>query len=250
MDVKMPIKANSLNLTMVLSSPWKVRFKVKLSPLNWVESLNLVSHFELEKDSQKVKVRDSVYNKFKSKECLWLQWRKFKIMYFSEFCFMLEFNMHWSLSTYWFSNKSSSQDEQLWRFVIIFAICPLKIFQIQLFLLKLHKKSKAGENCFFCPHNQKRTHAHNAIYTVGWQTKWHGGLMSLRQDDKTGASPDVIVKCHTDTLHCHIILSHCDSTLSQYIVTVSQHFVTVSLYSVTPAHRHTTLLISRQRESK
>ena len=60
MDVKMPIKANSLNLTMVLSSPWKVRFKVKLSPLNWVESLNLVSHFELEKDSQKVKVRDSV----------------------------------------------------------------------------------------------------------------------------------------------------------------------------------------------
>ena len=127
---------------------------------------------------------------------------------------------------YWFSNKSSSQDEQLWRFVIIFAICPLKIFQIQLFLLKLHKKSKAGENCFFCPHNQKRTHAHNAIYTVGWQTKWHGGLMSLRQDDKTGASPDVIVMCHTDTLHCHIILSHCDSIL----VTVSQHFVKVSLF--------------------
>ena len=153
---------------------------------------------------------------------------------------MLEFNMHWSLSTYWFSNKSSSQDEQLWRFVITFAICPLKIFQIQLFLLKLHKKSKAGENCFFCPHNQKRTH--NAIYTVGWQTKWHAGLMSLRQDDKTGASPDVIVKCHTDTLHCHIILSHCDSTLSQYIVTVSQHFVTVS-------HQHTVTLHCWSRDS-
>ena len=162
---------------------------------------------------------------------------------------------------YWFSNKSSSQDEQLWRFVIIFAICPLKIFQIQLFLLKLSanciENKKPEKTAFFCPHNQKRTHAHNAIYTVGWQTKWHGGLMSLRQDDKTGASPDVIVKCHTDTLHCHIILSHCDTTLSlyiatlwQYIVTVSQHFVTVSLYSVTPAHRHTTLLISRQRESK
>ena len=148
---------------------------------------------------------------------------------------MLEFNMHWSLSTYWFSNKSSSQDEQLWRFVIIFAICPLKIFQIQLFLLKLSanciENQKPEKTVFFCPHNQKRTHAHNAIYTVGWQTKWHGGLMSLRQDDKTGASPDVIVKCHTDTLHCHIILSHC--VLSQYIVTVYCHSVTALCHSVT-----------------
>ena len=134
--------------------------------------------------------------------------------------------MHWSLSTYWFSNKSSSQDEQLWRFVIIFAICPLKIFQIQLFLLKLSanciENQMPEKTAFFCPHNQKRTH--NAIYTVRWQTKWHGGLMSLRQDDKTGASPDVIVKCHTDTLHCHIILSHCDSTLSLYIVTLTVYW--------------------------
>ena len=161
---------------------------------------------------------------------------------------------------YWFSNKSSSQDEQLWRFVIIFAICPLKIFQIQLFLLKLHKKSKAGENCFFCPHNQKRTHAHNAIYTVGWQTKWHGGLMSLRQDDKTGASPDVIVKCHTDTLHCHIILSHCDSTLSHYIVTLcivtvychcilSQCHSTLSQCHCTVSDQHTVTLHCWSRDS-
>ena len=148
---------------------------------------------------------------------------------------MLEFNMHWSLSTYWFSNKSSSQGEQLWRFVILFAICPLKIFQIQLFLLKLStnciENKKPEKTAFFCPYNKKRTHAHHAIYTVGWQTKWHGGLMSLRQDDKTGASPDVIVKCHTDTLHCHIILSHC--VLSQYIVTVYCHSVTALCHSVT-----------------
>ena len=167
---------------------------------------------------------------------------------------MLEFNMHWSLSTYWFSNKSSSQDEQLWRFVIIFAICPLKIFQIQLFLLKLSanciENQKPEKTVFLSSQPKKDTCTQRHLY--GWMT------------DKMTRWPDVITarwqdrsqsRCHCQVSHWHTTLSHYIVTLWQYIVTlychtVHCHSVTVSLYSVRPAHRHTTLLISRQRESK
>ena len=156
---------------------------------------------------------------------------------------MLEFNMHWSLSTYWFSNKSSSQDEQLWRFVIIFAICPLKIFQIQLFLLKLHKKSKAGENCFFVL-TTKKGHMHTTPFiwlddrqndTVAW---CHYGKMTRPEPVQMSLSSVtlthyiVTLYCHTVTVHCHSILSQCHSTLSQCHCTVShQHTVTLHCWS-------------------
>ena len=145
---------------------------------------------------------------------------------------MLEFNMHWSLSTYWFSNKSSSQGEQLWRFVILFAICPLKIFQIQLFLLKLSanciENQKPEKTVFLSSQPKKDTCTQRHLY--GWMT------------DKMTRWPDVITarwkdrsqsRCHCQVSHWHTTLSHYIVTLWQYIVTVYCHSVTALCHSVT-----------------
>ena len=154
---------------------------------------------------------------------------------------MLEFNMHWSLSTYWFSNKSSSQDEQLWRFVIIFAICPLKIFQIQLFLLKLSanciENQKPEKTVFFVLTTKTTPFIRlddRQNDTVAW---CHYGKMTRPEPVQMSLSSVtlthyiVTLYCHTVTVHCHIILSHC--VLSQYIVTVYCHSVTALCHSVT-----------------
>ena len=127
---------------------------------------------------------------------------------------------------YWFSNKSSSQDEQLWRFVIIFAICPLKIFQIQLFLLKLSAnciENQKPEKTVFFVLTTKKGHMHTTPFirlddrqndTVAW---CHYGKMTRPEPVQMSLSC-VTLTHYIVTLYCHTVTvywSQCHSTLSK-----------------------------------